>query len=62
MKFALSPQALVVVTNGRKPRMLLLPGCSHNSMPQTVVRTPTAEERRDLRECSSCVLRIERGG
>jgi hypothetical protein len=52
--------ALVVVTDGRKPRMLHLPGCSHNSMPQTKTRSPTREERFSLRDCTSCLLRLER--
>jgi hypothetical protein len=40
--------------------MLHLPECSHNSMPQTETREPTPQERATLRECMSCVLRLER--
>ncbi len=55
------PEALVVMTSGRMPRMLHLPGCSHNSMPQTTTRAATDEERRRLRDCTSCLLRLEHG-
>jgi hypothetical protein len=55
------PDAIVVTTNDRAPRMLHPPGCSHNSMPQTTTRPATDEERRRLRDCTSCLLRLERG-
>jgi hypothetical protein len=45
----------------RAPRMLHIPGCSHNSMPQTRTRPATNEERLRLRDSTSCALRLERG-
>jgi hypothetical protein len=61
LTLAKHPHAIVVTTNGRAPRMLHLPGCSHNSMPQTRTRPATVEERWRLPDCTSCLFRLERG-
>jgi hypothetical protein len=62
MSLANLPTTVVVVTHGRKPRMLHLPGCFHNSLAETETRPADDAERATLRDCTSCLLRVERGG